>query len=83
PEPVPVPVEIKYGQVEAPSDVAISLVGSDGQRHTPGRVPAGRYELWADFGSGRNNMNHWVDVVPGGTSVVHCNRLLYTCDVDR
>ena len=47
----------------------------------PGELPAGIYEVWADFGDGLSA--HGTGEVLADTEViVKCNRMRYSCTVD-
>ena len=94
PDPVPDPVEavdpqddvvlvlppVTHGQVRlATPGVDVELRGP-GVSYTVGRVPVGRYELYADFGFGMRPQGHFVDVVEARPLTIVCNTLRHGCD---
>ena len=86
------PPEVETPEVEVPAappplgtirlygEAVVELRSASGT-HGPGEVPAGSYELWADFGSGMYPQGR-VEVVGHGQVSVRCNSLRYSCQVE-
>lgn len=78
-EPVPVPEPSRVGLISGPTDVLIVLKNARGTEFSTGEVPAGLYDIWADFGHGPAAVGK-VDVVADGVVRIHCNSIRYTCE---
>jgi hypothetical protein len=48
----------------------------------PGSVPAGNWEVWADFGHGFVR-SLALELAEGGSVAVQCSRITFTCKVER
>lgn len=82
PKPAPVaapaPAAPSLGKVVVEGGVKMEL-WSGGKTWPPGEVPAGRYDVRVDFGTGLLEAVESVDVKPGGTVAFKCSKLRQTC----
>jgi len=79
PEPKPEPAVSNLGTVTIEGGVDVQLRGAAGQ-FSGGRIPAGTYEVWADFGSGMQKAYDGPLTVPkGGAVTVKCSSLRQNC----
>jgi hypothetical protein len=58
------------------------LEGASGRHSLPGKVPAGKYEIWADFGGGAVGAGE-ANLSAGDDAEVSCNAGFTTCKVRR
>ncbi|MDP2305842.1 MAG: protein kinase [Pseudomonadota bacterium] len=83
--PVPVPVSPPTAadtraSVRAVGAQTVWLEDATGKHALPGRVPPGRYQVWADFGAGAVPTNE-VSLGPGDDAVLRCNDGFQSCPV--
>lgn len=81
PAPEPAPAANGNGNVSVRGNVPVELRGA-GKSLSPGSVPPGSYEIWADFGQGltRASMD-MVTVAAGAEVVIKCSSLRQDCVV--
>lgn len=67
------------GVVSIAGDVLVELVSTSGAHVAPGRVPAGHYTVWADFGNGPTDAYVSLDVRAGESVTVKCSKMMGRC----
>jgi eukaryotic-like serine/threonine-protein kinase len=81
PAAVPAHEEPASGEFRATGGVPVRLRGPAGT-YEPGVLPAGTYEILADFGAGLTSLGR-AQVRSGSTLTLHCNPMKWTCEESR
>ena len=76
----PAPAPVAPGTVLAFDATATLQLRAGKTVHSPGKLPPGSYEVYADFGTGEWSPVTRVEVLSGATITVRCNSLTFACE---